>query len=176
MKDLLFGIFSVFTTVVMHTHFHFFRNVYMRIFCGKWGGQSSILRCCDIRKPNNIYIDNNCVINKRVLLDGRGGKLIIGNNVDIAQEVQIWTLAHDKNDANHSRMGKDVTIGHHAWICTRSIILPGVTIGDGAVVASGAVVTKDVPAKAIVAGVPAKVIGQRDNRLTYKLDYAPWFL
>lgn len=175
MKDFINGLFLVFTAIIMHSHFHLVRRLYMRAFCGKWGAQSSILRCCDVRKPSNVFVENNCVINKNVLLDGRGGNLVIGHNVDIAQEVQIWTLAHDKNDDRHSRLAKNVTIGHHAWICTRSIVLPGVTIGEGAVVASGAVVTKDVPAKSIVAGVPARVIGKRENELTYKLNYAPWF-
>ena len=56
-------------------------------------------------------------------------------------------------------------IGEYAWICSRSIILPGVKVGEGAVVASGAVVTKDVPPYTIVGGVPAKVIGKRERKV-----------
>jgi acetyltransferase-like isoleucine patch superfamily enzyme len=58
---------------------------------------------------------------------------------------------------------KDVTIGRDVWVGAGCVILPGVTIGDGAVVAAGSVVTKDVPAGAVVAGVPAKVIRSRDG-------------
>ena len=54
--------------------------------------------------------------------------------------------------------GKNLHIGKNVWIGSRSVILPGVTIGDGAIVAAGAVVTKDVPANTVVGGVPAKVI------------------
>ena len=175
MRDFIFGVFYVLTNLIMALHFHFLRRLFMKLFCGSWGKKSSLLRKCDIRTPRNIYVGNGVVINKGVLLDGRGGKLVIGDNVDIAQEVQIWTRQHDHNDLNHRAIGSDVTIGHHAWICSRAIILPGVKIGDGAVVAAGAVVTKDVPPMTIVGGVPAKIIAKRDNDLSYQLCYRPWF-
>ena len=141
------------------------------------GGQNSYISSkCDIRKPKNIYVGNNVSINKGVLLDGRGGKLTIEDSVDIAKEAQIWTLGHDINDQNHRTVGENVTIRHHAWICTRAIVLPGVTIGEGAVVAAGAVVTKDVPPCTIVGGVPARIIGKRNNPLTYRLYCKNWFV
>ncbi|MBC2722396.1 MAG: hypothetical protein HGJ97_06900 [Desulfosporosinus sp.] len=62
-------------------------------------------------------------------------------------------------DVNFKSVGAPVTIDHHSWICSRAIMLPGINIGAYAVVASGAVVTKDVPPYAVVGGVPAKVIG-----------------
>ena len=99
-----------------------------------------------------------------VLLDARKG-LEIGENTVIAYQAIIWTLNHDYNDIHFGSKGAKVKIGSYAWICSRSIILPGVTIGEGAVVASGAVVTKDVPPYKIVGGVPAKVIGERDKKL-----------
>ena len=109
------------------------------------------------------------------MLDGRYAKLIIGNNVDIAQETNIWTLEHDVNSTDHHEMGADVIIDDYVWIASRVTILPGVHIGKGAVIASGAVVTKDVPPYSIVGGVPAKVIGQRNTDLTYVNKYKPWF-
>lgn len=85
----------------------------------------------------------------------------IGNDVAIARDVIIRdTDAHEIIDENHQKE-KEVKIGNHVWIGTRAIIMKGVKIGDGAVIAAGAVVTKDVPANCIVAGVPAKVI--REN-------------
>ncbi len=66
------------------------------------------------------------------------------------------------NDINFCGKGAPVEIGEYAWICSRSIILPGIKIGKGAVVASGSIVTKDVPPYAIVGGIPAKIIGQRE--------------
>lgn len=122
-----------------------------------------------IRKPQNIIIENGVSIGPHVLLDGRKG-LYIGKNVVIAYEAIIWTLNHDYNDINFCTKGDAVKIGDFAWICSRSIILPGVTIGEGAVVASGAVVTKDVPPYAIVGGIPAKIIGKR-NKADYNYGY-----
>ena len=62
-----------------------------------------------------------------------------------------------------------MTIHSRAWIAYRAIILPGLTVAEGAVVAAGAVVTRDVPAFAIVAGSPARVVGTRNRDLTYRL-------
>ena len=129
----------------------------------------------EVRRADRVIIGSNCVVNRDVLLDGRGGCLSIGNNVDIAQEVVIWTLGHDAHDDYHRDEGGPVTIGDYAWIGHRSVIMPGVTIGRGAVVAAGAVVTKDVPAMAIVAGVPAKVIGERRSKLLYTKFHRPAF-
>lgn len=82
----------------------------------------------------------------------------IGNNVAIARDVIIRdTDAHDIIDGKHEKT-KPVVIGNHVWIGTRAVIMKGVTIGDGAVIAAGAIVTKDVPKNSVVAGVPAKVI------------------
>ena len=108
-------------------------------------------------------------------MDGRGGKLTIGNNVDIAQEVNIWTLSHDPHDDYHSVWGKEVIIEDYVWIASRATIMPGIRIGRGAVVAAGSIVTKDVPAMAIVAGSPAKIVGERKSNLKYRLDWQPWF-
>lgn len=85
----------------------------------------------------------------------------IGNDVAIARDVIIRdTDAHDILDSKHKKT-KPVKIGNHVWIGTRAIIMKGVTIGDGAIIGAGAIVTKNIPAKSIVAGVPARVI--REN-------------
>ena len=76
------------------------------------------------------------------------------------------------NSNDFSTIGGKSEIGEYAWICSRSILLPGIRIGKGAVVASGAVVTKDVPDFAIVGGVPAKIIGMRDKK---DYSYNPYF-
>jgi acetyltransferase-like isoleucine patch superfamily enzyme len=154
---------------------HFIRGIVAAAILKRWGSNSTLLIGVEIRNPKNISVGNNTVINSKVLLDGRGGQLIIGNNVDIAQETNIWTLEHDINDPNHADKGADVVIEDYVWIASRVTILPGVRIGKGSVIATGAVVTKDVPSMSIVGGVPAKVIGQRDNTLQYKLYYRPLF-
>jgi maltose O-acetyltransferase len=129
-----------------------------------------VARCIDIRGlKHNLIIGSNTVINKNVILDRRGGDLIIGNNVDIAQEVNIWTLEHDVNDDYHREIGANVIIEDYVWIASRATILPGVKIGRGAVVACNSVVTKDVASMKIVGGIPAKEIGERKSNLLYTL-------
>lgn len=139
------------------------------------GKNASVLRYVEFMNPRNVSIGQHSIINQRVLLDGRGAKLIIGNNVDVARETNIWTMEHDPNSSNHVSRSADVIIEDYVWIASRVTILPGVRIGKGAVIASGAIVTKDVPSMAIVGGIPAKIIGYRHNELTYTLNYRPLF-
>ena len=125
--------------------------------------------------PESISIGPRSVINAHCILDGRGGELNILSDVDIATHTHIWTLQHDPHDDAHGVKGGSVTIEDHVWIASRVTILPNVTIGRGAVVAAGSVVTADVPTLAIVGGVPARVIGQRRNKLEYELNFNPRF-
>lgn len=132
--------------------------------CGvKIGIGSHLYSGFHIRNPKGLEMGQKCSIGPKVLLDARKG-LVLGNSVVVAYEAIIWTLHHDYNDLYFSSKGSPVFVGDYVWICSRSIILPGVRIGEGAIVASGAVVTKDVPPYAIVAGVPAKVIGFREKK------------
>ena len=85
-------------------------------------------------------------------------RITIGRGVAISHDVTIMDSdAHDILEEKHIRT-KPVTIGDHVWIGSRAMILKGVTIGDGAIIAAGSIVTRDVPANSLVAGVPAKVI------------------
>lgn len=124
----------------------------------------------DVRNAKGLEIESGCSIGPRVLLDARKG-LKIHKNVTVAYDAIIWTLHHDMNSNDFHTIGGPVEIDEYAWICSRSIILPGVKVGKGAVVASGAVVTKDVDPFSVVAGIPAKKIGER-KRLEY--NYTPF--
>jgi maltose O-acetyltransferase len=122
----------------------------------------------------HIVIGEHCVIDRDCALDGRG-EIVIGNNVNISPEVMILTAYHDPDAENFAGVEKPVEIEDYAWIATRALILPGVKIGRGAVVAAGAVVTKDVPSQAIVGGNPAKFIRDRKGIQRYQLNYARMF-
>ena len=146
-----------------------FRIWFLKLMGMRMLGDVKLYAGVHIRSPKNIIIESGVSIGPKVLLDGRKG-LTIGRSAVIAYDAVIWTLNHDYNDINFCTKGDAVKIGDFAWICSRSIILPGVTIGEGAVVASGAVVTKDVPPYAIVGGIPAKIIGKR-NKADYNYGY-----
>ena len=165
MKSFVSGFMHYFIELCMMVPFHFFRILVCKLLVNQLGKHTSICRNVEIRSPYRISIGCNTSVNKNVLLDGRGGELIIGNCVDIAQEVNIWTLQHDYNSPNYEAIGKSVIIDDYVWIASRATILPGVHISRGAIVATCAVVTKDVATNTIVGGNPAKFIKEiKDNQ------------
>ena len=168
-KDFGSEMYHAFINLMMKLPLGMIRLLIMRLFLGKLGRHTFFSRNVEVRCPYRIQVGSNTSVNKRVLLDGRGGSIKIGNSVDIAQEVNIWTLQHDYNSSTYDPVGASVEIDDYVWIASRVTILPGVHIGRGAVVASCAVVTKDVDPMSIVAGVPARVIGKRDVVGEYKL-------
>jgi len=129
----------------------------------------------EVRNGWKITIGKNSVVGNDSLLDGRRG-ITLGENVNISSGVWIWSLHHDTQSPDFDAVGGRVVIDDRAWICSRATILPGIHIGEGAVVAAGAVVTKDVPAFTIVGGIPAKYIGDRNRDLRYTLDYIVPFI
>ena len=106
----------------------------------------------------NITVGKGVFINEGCCFQDQGG-IEIGDNALIGQQVVIATLNHDlAPDKRANMIPAPVKIGNNVWIGAHATILAGVTIGDNAVVAAGAVVTKDVPANVVVGGVPAKII------------------
>ena len=125
--------------------------------------------------PQNITIGKDTIIGDHCFLDGRA-PLIIGNHVDIASHVLIYNDEHDINSPSFGNSFGKVEIGDYVFIGPRAIILPNIKIGKGAVVAAGAIVTKDIPEKEIWGGVPAKKISDRKiDKPNYKLGRAMLF-
>lgn len=115
-----------------------------------------------IGEYTNICCGKNAEINNGCFLLAKN-RITIGENTTLAYNASIITSANPNAPYNklcqiYPSTAKPVTIGANVWICTGSIILPGVKIGDFCVVAAGSVVTKDVPSHTLVAGCPAKVI------------------
>jgi acetyltransferase-like isoleucine patch superfamily enzyme len=142
--------------------------LYRRVAGIKLGHSSVIYNSCEIRDSTKIAIGDHSSIGDHCILDGRGG-LTIGDSVNISTGVWIWTAQHDPQSADFQFESAPVVIENFAWLSCRSIILPGVRVGRGTVIAAGAVVTKDTPEYSIMAGIPAKKIGNRNQELTYKL-------
>lgn len=153
---------------------------YIRNFLYNWffkikiGCNSVIYNNCEIRDSHKITIGDYSSIGDHCILDGRGG-LTIGNSVNFSTGVWVWTMQHQVNDPDFACESAEVVIEDYAWLSCRSVILPGVRIGKGAVVAAGAVVTKDVEPYTIVGGVPARKIGERSKELRYELKSCVYF-
>lgn len=106
----------------------------------------------------NIKLGRNVFINSGCCFQDQGG-IELGDGCMIGHQVVIATLNHDlMPERRASMIPAKVTLGRNVWVGTHATILPGVTIGDNSVVAAGAVVTKDVPANCVAAGVPARVV------------------
>lgn len=167
----------------------------MRGWLGNLGAKSGVQMGCRFLNGRKVFLGERNVINFGCLFDGRKYRIRTGSNVSIGPEATILTLGHDPRSASFADRGGDVVIGDRVWIGYRAIVLPGVTIGEGAVVGAGAVVTKNVEPYAIMAGNPARKIGERifgkteklksesgnlnDTLLEvrgfeYELDYRPW--
>ena len=155
--------------------FHSVRILFYRLSGMKIGKWSVVHMGANFFEPTNVKIGEDTIIGSRAFLDGRAS-LIIGNHVDVASEVMIYNSEHDVNDPDFKAKQESVKIEDYVFIGPRVIILPGVRVGKGAVVAAGAVLTKNVPNNAIVGGVPAKIIGERVNKtLNYRLGRARLF-
>lgn len=150
------------------------RKYYLRLFGIRIGKGSSIHRKCRFFTIGNLKIGENSVVNFGSFLDNRRG-IVIGDNVGIAHNTRIYTLGHDYNDPSFPTKGAKVTVEDNAFIFSNALIMPGVTIGEGAIVLAGAVVTKDVEPWTVVGGNPAKKIRERNKNIAYSQNYQYWF-
>jgi acetyltransferase-like isoleucine patch superfamily enzyme len=145
----------------------FLRSAVYKSLFKKLGENVVIMEGTKILYFENIKIGDYCSLNEQCYLHGKGN-ITIGSWVRIGWNVSLITIKHRFSDRT-TKIKKQgisispIVIGDDVWIGANAIILEGVTIGTGAVIAAGAVVTKEVPEYAIVAGVPAKIIGWRGN-------------
>lgn len=165
-----------YNALVSHLPIRYLRKIYLKGWLGGLGNGTGIQMGCRFLNGRKVNFGERNVINFGCLFDGRKFQIRTGHDVSIGPEASILTLGHDPQSPEFADRGGDVIIGHRVWIGYRALILPGVTIGDGAVVAAGSVVTQDVEAFMIVAGNPARKIGERNKDLNYRLNYDPQFL
>jgi putative colanic acid biosynthesis acetyltransferase WcaF len=131
-----------------------------------------IMLSTEIRAPHKLYIGRNSAIGRHCTIDARGG-VTIGQDVNISSHARLQTAKHLIDDPDFMHDYSPITVGDRAWIAEASIVLGGVNIGEGAVVAAGAVVTKDVEPFTVVGGVPAQPIRMRSEDLRYHLSWRP---
>lgn len=118
-------------------------------------------------KPSGISIGHDSIIGSNCFLDGRA-KLSIGNHTSLASEVMIYNDEHNIHSEKYENSFGQVSIGDYVFVGPRAIILPNVTVGNGAVIAAGAIVTKNIPPLEVWGGIPAKKI---TDRKTKQLNY-----
>lgn len=139
------------------------------------GRNIHLCRGYSISSPNKLSIGSNTWIGENLFAKCEGG-LIIGNGVIISRGVEIWTANHNYDSEDLKSLPYDrrfilkpVNIGDNVWIGSRVTIIPGVSIGEGAVIGAGDVVTHDIPPLAVAGGNPAKVIKYRNQEVYEKL-------
>jgi putative colanic acid biosynthesis acetyltransferase WcaF len=138
---------------------------------------TTIMLSSEVWAPTNLSIGANTVIGRQCVLDCRskldGLTVTIGRNVNITSQSILVVGKHEMKSRTFSTASAPIVVGDHAWISLRAVVLGGVTIGEGALVMAGAVVTRDVDPYTIVAGVPARPIGERPRDLEYGIQYRP---
>ena len=145
------------------------RFLYQAVFHMEIAKGACIHKGAEIRDGYKICIGPRTIVGDDCILDGRG-TLVIGNDVNISSRASIYTAQHQINSPDFSGEFKGVTIGHHAWISANTVVLPGVSVGEGAVLAAGGIATKNLDPFNVYGGVPAKKIGERNRELCYLLD------
>ena len=138
-----------------------FRRRLMKWFGAKVGPWSSVFATLRVYAPWNLEFKDHCCFGPGVEIYNKA-QVIIADNVIISQGAYLCTASHDITSSTMSLVTKPIRICSKVWIGARATILPGVTIGEGAVVGACAVVAKDVPPWSVVVGNPARVVKKRE--------------
>lgn len=156
---------------------HPFRRWVVRALA-EWrlGEGVTVMRSCRIIARGGVVIGDRTIIGDRCVIDGRGG-LTIGSDVNISGGTTILTAGHSVKSPTFAGTKRAVVISNRAWIATGCLLLPGVTVGEGAVAGAGSVIRGDVPAWEVWAGNPATKQGDRPDSAQARLEpfRAPFF-
>lgn len=160
---------------VGHVPSHHFRRFFYRLAGVKIGKGSTIHMWANFFNPAGVCLGEDTIVGDHAFLDGRA-PLKIGSHVAVSSEVLIYNSEHAIHSEDMGIVEEPVEIEDYVFIGPRAIILPGVKIGKGAVVAAGAVVTKNVPPGKVYGGVPAREIMDRKiKKYNYRLGRARLF-
>lgn len=132
----------------------------LRIFGASIGSGCRIKPGFRVKFPWRLQVGHACWLGENAWLDNIA-TITLGDRVCISQGAYLCTGNHDYRSPNFDLLEGQISIGSDAWIAAQSVLAPGCTIGSGAIVALGAVVTGAVPSGAIVRGNPAVVVGRR---------------
>ena len=132
----------------------------LKVFGANLSGMPFIHSTARIQIPWNLTMKHRACLGERANAYSLG-KIEIQEGATSAQDAYLCTGTHDFNDPSLQLIAKPITIGKNSFIGARAMILPGVSIGNQAIVGAMSVVSKDVPDHQVVAGNPAKKIGER---------------
>lgn len=129
----------------------------------------------DVRfsRRGNLVLDVGAVINNGCRIDNRA-QVTVGAHASVSYGCVVYTKGHDPQDSGFRTVSAPVVIGPRAWLCSQVLVMPGVTMGEGAVALAGSVVTKDIPAYAMHGGNPAKFVADRRSPMLYELSHDRW--
>jgi putative colanic acid biosynthesis acetyltransferase WcaF len=133
-------------------------------------GSGMIMLGAQVFAPRRLRLGARSIVGGGSMLDARGG-IDIGRDVNLTGHARLMSARHLVDDSDFTAAFEPISVADRAWIALGAIVLGGVRIGEGAVVAAGAVVTGDVPPYTVVGGVPAKPIRERPRDLRYRLGY-----
>lgn len=173
MKRILFCFYEFYIYIFLNRFifrcipFWYVRRLFLLPFSRGIGWHTQIDMDCFFFEPRRFKCGKHTHINRNVVIDSRGG-CEIGSCCSISFNCNLVSGRHNIRSPYFESTRSAIFISDYVYIGVGATVLAGVKIGRGAVVAAGAVVTKDVPDYAIVGGVPAKIIGYRNNDLRYK--------
>lgn len=136
------------------------RNLVLRVFGARLGRHCVIASSAKIWAPWNLTLRDYVAIGPCADVYNVA-PIVMGSNITISQESYLCTASHDISKIKKPLVTARIEIQDSAWVCARAIVLPGVKLGEGAIIAAGAVVTKDVAPWTVVGGNPARVIKKR---------------
>lgn len=161
----------LFNTLVTFIPLHALRIAVLKAWGARIGRDVRILRGTTVLGIENLVIGEESSVGFRCLLDARGG-LEIGSRVVIASDTHFIGAGHDLGDFAAYLLR--IVVEDYVWIASRATVTGELTIGRGAVVGACSLVRDDVAPMAIVAGVPATVVGTRESALGYSPAWHPW--
>jgi maltose O-acetyltransferase len=143
------------------------RRATMRRYLRHLGGATTFQRGFRITNPENVSIGSHCDFAQDIFLAGGGG-IVIGDWVGFGPDTKVWSVNHRFDDPDRPWLlqgweKKTVTIEDDVWLAANVFVMPGVTIGKGAIIAAGTIVSKSIPPYAVVGGNPGRIIGWRKN-------------
>jgi acetyltransferase-like isoleucine patch superfamily enzyme len=152
-----------FINVALSAPSHRFRRIVLRTL-GRWElpASSTVMRGCRVLTLGGVTVGERSVIGDRCTVDGRGG-VRIGSDTNISGGTSIFSAGHDVRSPIFAGVTAAVTIGDRCWIASRALILPGTTVGEGAVLAGGTVVRGTLQEWTVYAGNPGEPVAQRPH-------------